>query len=159
MASPRHVYEVYIRTTPERLWQALTDGDLTQRYYHDTRVASGWQPGDPITYTWTDGTVTIDGEIVEADASRRLVHTFHFTQDAEQAAERPSRCTWEIVPMGETCLLRLTHDNFDGETSTYRSVGNVKGWSFILSGLKTVLETGEPLHIQEPAAEAVGRNA
>jgi uncharacterized protein YndB with AHSA1/START domain/DNA-binding transcriptional ArsR family regulator len=146
MTSPKHVYELYIRTSPERLWQAITDPELTQRYYHDTRVASGWQPGDLITYTWTDGTVTIDGEILEADAPRRLVHTLHFTQDPEQAAERPSRCTWEIVPMGEACLLRLTHDDFDGETSTYRSVG--KGWSPILSGLKTLLETGEALHIQ-----------
>ncbi|HET7520319.1 MAG TPA: SRPBCC family protein, partial [Candidatus Limnocylindria bacterium] len=157
MATPKHVFEVYIRTSPERLWQALTDGDLTQRYYHDTRVASGWKVGDAITYTWTDGTVTIDGQIVEADAPRRLVHTFHFTQDPEQAAERPSRCTWEIEPMGEACLLRLIHDGFDGETSTYRSVGNVKGWSFILSGLKTVLETGESLHIAETAEATAGR--
>ena len=95
--------------------------------------------------------MTIDGEILEADAPRRLVHTLHFTKDPEQAAERPSRCTWEIVPMGEACLLRLTHDDFDGETSTYRSVGN--GWSPILSGLKTLLETGEALHIQ-PLADA-----
>jgi uncharacterized protein YndB with AHSA1/START domain/DNA-binding transcriptional ArsR family regulator len=153
MTSPKHVYELYIRTSPERLWQAITDPEFTRRYYHDTGVASGWQPGDAITYTWTDGTVTIDGEILEADAPRRLVHTFHFTQDPEQAAERPSRCTWEIVPMGEACLLRLTHDDFDGETSTYHSVGN--GWSPILSSLKTLLETGEALHIQPPAdAEA-----
>ena len=73
MAAPRHVFETYIRTSPERLWQALTDPDLTQRYYHATRVDSGWQTGDPITYTWTDGTVTIEGEIVEADPPRRLV--------------------------------------------------------------------------------------
>ena len=157
MPPPTHVYELYIRTTPERLWQALTDPDLTQRYYHDTRVASGWQPGDAITYTWTDGTVTIEGQIVEADPPRRLVHSFHFTQDPEQAADRPSRCTWEIVPMGDACLLRLTHDDFDGATSTYRSVGN--GWSLILSGLKTVLETGEQLHIQSPVAETAGPNA
>jgi uncharacterized protein YndB with AHSA1/START domain/DNA-binding transcriptional ArsR family regulator len=146
MSAPKHVYEVYIRTTPERLWQALTDPDITQRYYHHTRVASGWNPGDAITYTWTDGTITIEGEIVEADAPRRLVHTFHFTQDPEQAAERPSRCTWEIEPRGESCLLRLTHDGFEGETSTYRSVGT--GWSPILSSLKSLLETGEPLRTE-----------
>jgi uncharacterized protein YndB with AHSA1/START domain/DNA-binding transcriptional ArsR family regulator len=153
MSAPMHVYEVYIRTTPERLWQALTDPEVTQRYYYDTRVESGWQVGDPITYSWTDGTVTIEGEIVEADAPRRLVHTFHFTQDPEQSRERPSRCTWEIEPMGEACLLRLTHDGFEGETSTYRSVA--KGWSRILSGLKTLLETGERLSIEVPQAEEV----
>ena len=143
MAAPRHVYETYIRTSPERLWQALTDPDLTQRYYYGTRVASGWQTGDPITYTWTDGTVTI--EVRSSRRTRRGAwSTFHFTQDPEQAAERPSRCTWEIVPMGEACLLRLTHDDFDGETSTYRSVGN--GWSLILSGVKSLLETGSPPH-------------
>jgi uncharacterized protein YndB with AHSA1/START domain/DNA-binding transcriptional ArsR family regulator len=156
MTSPRHVYEVFIRTSPERLWQALTDPDLTQRYYHGTRVSSGWETGDPITYTWTDGTMTIEGEIVEADPPRRLVHTFHFTQDPEQAAERPSRCAWEIVPLGEACLLRLTHDDFDGETSTYRSVANSKGWSLILSGLKSLLETGEPLDISPQVAQAAG---
>jgi uncharacterized protein YndB with AHSA1/START domain/DNA-binding transcriptional ArsR family regulator len=152
MGSPKHIYELYIRTTPERLWQALTDPEVTQRWYYDTRVASGWQPDEPITYTWTDGTVTIDGHILEADAPHRLVHTFHFTQDAEQAAEQPSRCTWEIVPLGEACLLRLTHDDFDGETSTYRSVGN--GWGPILSSLKSLLETGEPLHVDLPAASS-----
>src|SRR4029078_9834231 len=114
MATPRHVYALYIRTSTERLCEALTDRKLTQRYYHGTRVAAGWQTGDPITYTWTDGTITIEGEVVEADAPRRLVPTFPFTHDPEQAAERPSRCTWEIVPIGEACLLRLTHDGFDG---------------------------------------------
>jgi uncharacterized protein YndB with AHSA1/START domain/DNA-binding transcriptional ArsR family regulator len=157
-APPTHVFEIYIATTPERLWQALTDPALTQRYYYDTRVASGWRVGDPITYTWTDGTVTIEGQIVEADPPRRLVHTFHFTRDPEQAAERPSRVTWEIDQMGDACRLRLTHDEFEGETSTYRSVG--KGWSPILSGLKTLLETGTALSIElpEPADTSDERN-
>jgi uncharacterized protein YndB with AHSA1/START domain len=151
MSSPTHVYELYIRTTPERLWQAITDPEVTRRWFHDTRVASGWQPGDPITYTSPDGSLVIDGQIVEAQAPRRMVHTFHFAQDPELVADRPSRCTWEISAMGEACLLRLTHDDFDGETSTYRSIST--GWSPILSGLKTLLETGEPLRIQ-PAADA-----
>ena len=82
--------------------------------------------------------------------------TFHFTQDPEQAAERPSRCTWEIVPMGEACLLRLTHDDFDGETSTYRSVGN--GWSLSCRA-QDAARDGEPLRINEPVGEMAGRNA
>jgi uncharacterized protein YndB with AHSA1/START domain/DNA-binding transcriptional ArsR family regulator len=148
MTSPKHVYELYIRTSPERLWQAITDPEFTQRYYHDTRVASGWQPGDSITYTWTDGTVTIDGEILEADAPRRLVHSFKARW--EQNDDPPTTVTWEITPMGsETCLLVMTHAGFTSENATYESVKG--GWPVILSGLKTLLETGEPLKIEAPA--------
>ena len=156
MAAPRHVYETYIRTSPERLWQALTDPELTQRYYYGTRVASGWQTGDPITYTWTDGTVTI--EVRSSRRTRRGAWSTPSTSPrirSRRPSDRPA-APGEIVPMGEACLLRLTHDDFDGETSTYRSVGN--GWSLILSGVKSLLETGS-LHIQEPAAETAGRNA
>jgi uncharacterized protein YndB with AHSA1/START domain/DNA-binding transcriptional ArsR family regulator len=151
MSSPKHVYEVYIQTTPERLWQAITDPAFTTRYYYATRVESTWTPGSPISYTHEDGRTAIDGQVVEADPPRRLVHTFHFT-DPEQAVERPSRCTWEIQQRGDACLLTLTHDDFDGETKTYRSVEH--GWVAILSGLKTLLETGQELQVTFPEAAA-----
>lgn len=145
MSSPEHVYEVYIQTTPEQLWKAITDPALTRRYYHGTTVDSTWEPGASLVYTNPDGSIAIDGTVVEADPPRRLVQTFHFTEPEGAPVERPSRVTWEITPHGKSCLLRLVHDDFDGETDTYRSVEH--GWVPVLSGLKTLLETGSELEI------------
>jgi uncharacterized protein YndB with AHSA1/START domain/DNA-binding transcriptional ArsR family regulator len=147
--SPKHVYEVYIRATPEEVWRALTDSELTKQYYYENTVESDWMPGSPMTYRNPDGSVAIACEIVEADAPRRLVHTFFFPGTDES----PSRCTWSIEPRGDATLLTLTHDEFDGETSTYRSVAH--GWVPVLSGLKTLLETGKALAISYPTREGV----
>ena len=147
--SPKHVYEVYIAATPERVWQALTDSELTKQYYYGSTVESDWKPGSPLVYRSPDGTTAIECEIVEADPPRRLVHTFFFPGTEES----PSRCTWSIEARGSATLLSLTHDEFDGETSTFRSVAH--GWVPILSGLKTLLETGKPLEISYPVAEGV----
>ena len=149
MSAPKHVYEVYIRATPERVWQALTHSDFTTRYYYGNTVESDWKRGSPMIYKNPDGTESIQCEIVEADPPRRLVHTFFFPGTDES----PSRCTWTIEPRGEASLLTLVHDEFDGETATYKSVAH--GWVPVLSGLKTLLETGEPLEITYPAVEGV----
>jgi uncharacterized protein YndB with AHSA1/START domain/DNA-binding transcriptional ArsR family regulator len=147
--APKHVYEVYIAATPEQVWAALTQSEFTRQYYYGNDVESDWQPGSPLVYRNPDGTEAIQCEIIEADAPRRLVHTFFFPGTDES----PSRCTWSIEPRGAATLLTLTHDEFDGETSTYRSVAH--GWVPVLSGLKTLLETGKPLEISYPAAEGV----
>ncbi len=147
--APKHVYEVYIAATPEEVWAALTESEFTKQYYYGSSVESDWKPGSTMVYRQDDGTVSIECEIVEADPPRRLVHTFFFPGTEES----PSRCTWSIEPRGEATLLILTHDEFDGETSTYRSVAH--GWVPILSGLKTLLETGKPLAISYPGAEGV----
>ena len=141
---PRHVYEIYIRTTPEKLWQAITDPAFTRQYFHEQTVASTWEPGARYSHRAPDGTVRIEGEIVEIDPPHRLVHTFT-CPGGETRDDAPSRVTWLIERRGEACLLTLIHDGFDGETATYKSVG--KGWNPILSGLKTLLETGKPLGI------------
>ena len=147
--SPKHVYEVYLRAKPEEVWRAITDSELTKQYYYDNTVESDWTPGSPIVYRNPDGTEAITGEIVEADAPRRLVHTFFFPGTNES----PSRCTWTIEPRGEATLLILTHDDFDGETDTFKSVAH--GWVPVLSGLKTLVETGRPLRIEYPTQEGV----
>jgi uncharacterized protein YndB with AHSA1/START domain len=147
--SPKHVYEVYLRATPEEVWRAITDSELTKQYYYDNTVESDWTPGSPIVYRNPDGTEAITGEIVEADAPRRLVHTFFFPGTNES----PSRCTWTIEPRGEATLLILTHDGFDGETDTFKSVAH--GWVPVLSGLKTLVETGRPLRIEYPTHEGI----
>ena len=147
--SPRHVYEVYIAATPEQVWRALTESEFTKQYYYGNTVESDWKPGSPMVYRGADGEPSIECEVVEADPPRRLVHTFFFPGTDES----PSRCTWSIEARGSASLLVLTHDEFDGETSTYRSVAH--GWVPILSGLKTLLETGRPLEISYPAREGV----
>jgi len=142
---PRHVYEVYIRTTPEKLWQAITDPAFTRQYFHEQEVASGWKVGARYRHTAPDGAMRIDGEIIEIEPPWRLVHSFTCPDNKETAGDAPSRVTWQIEKRGDVCLLTLTHDGFDGETATYKSVG--KGWNPILSGLKTLMETGKPLQI------------
>ena len=142
---PTHVYEVYIRTTPERLWKAITDGADTARYYYGTAVSSSWRSGAPMTYTYPDGRLAAEGVVLEADPPRRLVTTFHAVWDDDVSVDRAHRVTWEISPAGESCRLVVTSDDFDGETATYRSF--VGGMPVIVSGLKTLLETEQPLEI------------
>jgi len=137
-----HVYEVFIRTTPERLWQALTDGELTRHYYFGCRIESDWRPGSPYRLVDTAGDAMVTGENVEVDPPRRLVQTFGAPWALELGRTGSSTITWEIEPMGNTCKLTLVHDRLD---PARREI--VTGWAHILSGLKTLLETGEPLVI------------
>jgi uncharacterized protein YndB with AHSA1/START domain len=141
--SLKHVYEVYIRTSPEKLWAALTDGELTAKYFFGTHVKSTWKPGAELTYHDAKGALMVDGKLIEIDPPRRLVHTWHAVYSPETASDRPSRVTWTIEARGPVCKLTVQHDEFDGETTTWKSTGG--GWPIVLSGLKTWLETGEPL--------------
>ncbi len=140
---PRHVYVMYIRTAPEKLWQAITDPDFTRRYFHDTDIASEWKPGDPVTYRMQDGRLAVDGEVIEADPPKRLSYSWHVLYDDDASKETPSRVTWEIEPLGDVCKLTLVHEDFPEGSVVYEGVG--QGWPGILSSLKTLLETGEPL--------------
>ncbi len=142
---PRHVYEIYIRTTPERLWRAITDPAFTRQYFYEQTVDSTWEKGAAYVHRAPDGTLMIEGRIVEIDPPHRLVQTFACPAKEDTRADRASRVTWLIEHMGYACKLTLTHDDFDGETATFKNVG--KGWNPILSGLKTLLETGKPLAI------------
>ncbi len=151
-SGPRHVYEVYIRTTKEKLWQAITDPAFTRRYYYDTAVESDWKVGSPITYRSADHQAVLDGKILAIEPGKKLVTTFVMAMDPEAKKDRPSRVTFEIEPLGEVCKLTLVHDDFDGETRTFKSVES--GWTPVLSGLKTLLETGTPLVIGQPASAA-----
>jgi uncharacterized protein YndB with AHSA1/START domain/DNA-binding transcriptional ArsR family regulator len=143
--APKHVFEVYIRTTPEKLWQAIVDPSFTKQYFFGQRVESSWEQGAPYVHRGPDGAVRHEGTIVEINPTERLVQTFSSACKAETKAERPSRVTWLIEKRGGACKLTLTHDDFEGETETYKGVGS--GWSTVLSGLKTLLETGKPLSI------------
>jgi uncharacterized protein YndB with AHSA1/START domain len=152
MGAPQHVFELYIRATPERVWQAITDPAMTQIYYFSSLVESDFAVGSPINYKQPDGSLDIEGEVLEADPPRKLVHSFSTRWEAND--DPPTTVTWEITPMGsETCLLSVVHGGFTSENATFESVKG--GWPMILSGLKTLVETGEKLKIEVPeAAEA-----
>ncbi len=148
---PQHVYAIYIRCSPEQLWAGITDGSITERYFHNTRIESTWEPGAPVRFHYANGTgpegggVAVEGVVVECDPPRRLSITWKALYNPEAADEPPSRVTWEIEPVGESCRLSLVHDQFEGETPTYHGVQ--EGWLQLLSSLKSLLETGEPLSI------------
>jgi uncharacterized protein YndB with AHSA1/START domain len=146
--SVRQVYEVYIRTTPERLWEAITDPQLTKQYFYETAVESSWTPGTPLNRVRADGSHALEGKVVVCDPPRKLVHTFIYQEPNPADQDPPSMVTWEIEPMGEVCKLTLTHEHHRGESKTYKST--LTGWNPVLSGLKTLLETGAPLRITWP---------
>jgi uncharacterized protein YndB with AHSA1/START domain len=134
------VFEIYIKTTPERLWQAITDPDLRARYTFGLVVRSDWTEGSPYNGNSPNG-VIIDGENLEVDAPRRLVQSFNARWSPEVEAVGTSRVTWEIEPVGDSCKLLVIHDQLPEDAH-----GEVwGGWPMILSGLKTLLETGEDL--------------
>jgi uncharacterized protein YndB with AHSA1/START domain len=143
--TPNHVFQTYIRCTPQRLWEAITDGSLTQQYFHGTVVESDWAVGSPIIYRVEGGEVGVAGEVLECDPPRRLVTTWHFSRVPQAADEPPSQVTWEVEETSDGCRLTLIHDHFDGETFTYESVG--EGWPQVLSSLKSLLETGRGLDL------------
>ena len=136
------VFEIYIRTTPERLWDAITDPDTRRRFHFGNRVESDWTPGSPyvVTNPNAEGPL-IEGENLEVDPPRRLMQSLHALWGEEAADAGTSRVTWEIEPVGDSCRLTVTHDQLpeDAREELYG------GWPMILSGLKTWLETGEEL--------------
>jgi uncharacterized protein YndB with AHSA1/START domain len=134
------VFEIYIKTTPERLWEAITDPELRAQYNFGMGVQSDWTPGS--RYTSTSGShLLAEGENLEVDRPRRLVQSFTALWGEDVKAEGTSRVTWEIEPVEDSCRLTVTHDQLR-EGANDQLFG---GWPMILSGLKTLLETGEQL--------------
>ena len=144
-AQTTQVYSVFIRATPEQVWDAITKPEFTTRYFHGTRIESTFEPGAPYLSLAGDGDETlVDGEVLESDPPRMLKHTWRALYDPETASEPFSRVTWEIEPQeGGVTKLTVVHDQLDAAPKTAESVAG--GWSYVLSGLKTLLETGEPL--------------
>lgn len=136
------VFEIYVRTTPERLWEAITDPDIRARFHFGNRIESDWRPGSSYAITHPNAPMTLmDGENLEVDPPLRLVQTMvaHWSEAVE--AVGPTRITWEIEPVGDSCRLTVVHDQLPDNVS-----GELYGgWPMILSGLKTWIETGEVL--------------
>lgn len=140
--SMEKVFEIYIRTTPERLWRAITDPETRARYHFGLRIQSDWGPGSRYQVVHAAGNQTlIEGENLEVEPPRRLVQSMRATWDDDVIAEGTSRVTWDIEPVGDSCRLTVTHDQMrDGADEHLYG-----GWPMILSGLKTWLETGREL--------------
>jgi uncharacterized protein YndB with AHSA1/START domain/DNA-binding transcriptional ArsR family regulator len=136
------VFEIFIKTTPERLWEAITDEAMRKKYNFGVGVTSDWTPGSEYKAS-VPGVIDIAaGENLEVDPPRRLVQSFNALWSDEVKAEGTSRVTWEIEPVGDdSCRLTVTHDQLR-EGANNELYG---GWPMILSGLKTLLETGETL--------------
>jgi len=134
------VFEIYIKTTPERLWHAITDTEMRSKYNFGAVVTSDWTRGSRYEGRG-HGHLIFEGENLEVDPPRRLVQNFRAVWGDDVKAEGTSRVTWEIQPVGDSCRLTVTHDQLrDGANDQLYG-----GWPMILSGLKTLLETGELL--------------
>jgi uncharacterized protein YndB with AHSA1/START domain len=136
------IYEIYIRTTPEQLWAAITDSDIRSKYQFGMEIDSDWTPGSRYLMTAAGAEHPLgEGENVEIDPPNKLVQTMRALWGDDVKAEGTSRVTWEIEPVGDSCRLTVTHDQLR-EGANEQLYG---GWPMILSGLKTWLETGELL--------------
>jgi uncharacterized protein YndB with AHSA1/START domain len=134
------VYEIYIRSTPERLWEAITDPEIRSKYNFGARAESEWTRGARLELS-APSLLLAEGEILEVDPPHRLVHTMTALWSDDVKSEGESRVTWEIEPVGDSCHLTVTHDQL--RNGAHDEIYG--GWPMILSGLKTWLESGELL--------------
>jgi len=145
MAESQFVYVTYIRTTPEKLWKALTEPEFTRRYWMATTQESEWKPGASWKILFADGRMADSGEIVEIDPPRRLALKWRNEIFPEMTAEGYSRLTYELELTGEAVKLTVTHTMDKSESKFIKAVSG--GWPMILSGLKSLLETGKSLEL------------
>jgi uncharacterized protein YndB with AHSA1/START domain len=153
MARSTFVYVTYIRTTPEKLWAALTDADFMQQYWFGMRGESRWTAGSPWQLVAPGGRIFDAGEVLEAEPPRRLVIRWQHQDKPELKAEGDSRCTLEIEPTGSAVKLSITHSIEREPSKLIEAVSG--GWPKVASNLKSVLETGtavlpEPYPVQSP---------
>ncbi|HVG88003.1 MAG TPA: SRPBCC domain-containing protein [Gaiellales bacterium] len=137
------VFTIFIRATPEQIWDAITRPEFTVRYFHRSRITITPERRASLA---PDGSVRGDTAVEVFDPRRRLVHGWRSLYDPAMAQEPESRVAWEIEPgNGGVCKLTLTHDRLEGAPRTAQEVSGA-GWMGVLSGLKTLLETGQPLY-------------
>ncbi|SRR5258708_39602578 len=148
MSKPEFVYTTYIETSAEKLWQALTDGDFTERYWFGHRVTSAWQAGSPYKFT-KSGAPGLEGKVLVSDPPRLLSYSWDCCSPEAQR-ERTSRVTFALEPQGKIVKLTVTHDELDEGGVTLRNISG--GWPMVIASLKSLLETGHALDIDQPAA-------
>ena len=135
------VHRIFIKAAPEAIWEAITKPEFTRRYFFGSSIDTTTQPGSPCVYRSTDAPL-VDGEVLESDPVHRFVITWRSLYHPPSVDEPASRVTWLIEPQeGGHCCLTVIHDRLDSSPNTAKNVG--AAWMFVLSGLKTVVETGE----------------
>ena len=148
MSGTRFIYVSYIRTTPEKLWDALRKPEFTRRYWHNTWQDCDWKRGSSWKLMIPDGRVGDAGKILEIDPPRKLVLSWQNEFLPDMRAEGVSRVAFELEPMGDMVKLTVTHESDKPQSKLIEAVSN--GWPVILSSLKSLLETGESLtHTRE----------
>ncbi|HBP41039.1 MAG: SRPBCC family protein [Vreelandella alkaliphila] len=154
MSKPDFAYVIYINTTPEQLWKALTEGEFTREYWGGRQITSEWTAGATVKLVKADGSLDWRGEVLESDPPHRLSYTFIPENDDEMPGyegekvdltrpEKPSRVTFEIAEYMGQVRLTLIHDQFEESSKVLQGIS--VGWPFILSSLKSLLEGGSPL--------------
>lgn len=142
MSKPEFVYVTYIKTTPEKLWHALTDKDFTEKYWFCCSLDSDWKVGSPMHMT-RDGKMMNECVILASDPPRKLSYSWQTVFDEEMKKEKPSRVIYEIEPAYDGVKLTVIHEGFAEGSKTLPSIST--GWPLVLSSLKSILETGAPL--------------
>ena len=153
---PQFLYDILIATTPEKLWEALTNGDFSVQYWFGFRVQFDLQPGGKMSIAPPPGMEFAGdhaGEVLECEPNRKLVYTWKQADSPEVAARREglSRVTYEIIPLGAMVKLRLLHENLlpdDVESDPTKMKGINNGWPAVLSSLKSLLETGQAMSMK-----------
>jgi uncharacterized protein YndB with AHSA1/START domain len=141
----RFEYVTFIRATPETLWAALTDPQVINQYWFGMKIDCGWKNGSPWTMFFPDGRLCDAGEILEIDQPRLMVIKWHNQWKPELKAEGPSRCTIQLEPTGKAIKLTIKHEIDRPEAQLITAVSSEWGWPRVISNLKSLLETGEPV--------------
>lgn len=160
MKTEQFIYSIIIRTTPEKLWEALTSGDFSEKYWFGFRVRFELKPSGKMCIVPPKGMEFAGdhaGEVLECEPGKKLVYTWQQADTPEIAAKRKglSRVTYELFPMGQAVKLQLSHhnllpDDMESNPTTFKGINN--GWPAVLSSLKSLLETGEPM-VLKPASK------
>jgi uncharacterized protein YndB with AHSA1/START domain len=143
-SKPKLVNQIIIKAPQARVWEAITTPEFTARYYYGSTLKTNLTIGSPFTYYMANGSPVVEGEVIEAEPPNRLVHSYHslwppMNEDA------PTKVTWELEAMSAgVTKVTVVHEEFQGETATYQGLQS-GGWAWILSNMKTLLETGEPM--------------
>jgi uncharacterized protein YndB with AHSA1/START domain len=158
MDTQEFIYATFIRTTPEKLWEALTNGDFSEKYWFGFRIEFELKAGGKMRILPPKGMEEVGdhaGEVLVCEPNRKLVYTWNPKDKPEVAKKRksPSRVTYEITPMGQMTKLRLIHENLlaediEKDPTTFRGINN--GWPAVLSSLKSLLETGQAMDYGGP---------
>ena len=142
--SPELSYDIYIAASPKAVWRGLVDGEMTRKYVYGTRLESSLKPGSRFAYVGDGAFEAVSGEILEIEPEQRLVMRWEARWDDKVAKDRPSRVTYQLDPAGpEMTRLRVRHDEMESESATY--AGSVDAWPWMMSSLKSLLETGKAL--------------